>query len=545
MKKLLSIILTAAISAASPISAFANDKTNITVHNTEKHGLYITVGGTKIYCDKTELPFIDENDRTQIPVRAVSNALGKKVDWNDTDKTVTISDYNDTKNTVVFTIDSKSMIKNNNAVNMDTEPKIFDNHTYVPLKFLGEAFECDVKYTTADRFSDITVSRISDFAGFNQADSITVWGNIESLFHEAGGLGSIMPYEGEAPDLNANYISAYKVTMRENDTNSEYDVYWDTLYHKTFVKKDGVLYTANDAFPRFLDSLLEAGGDAIYVVDDKDRELFAKYGWNINYKLSSLTDTLPQFKELGDFSANEYYYLYNNELSKDIGLDLSKYAEKAVTVDIYQLREGMPEKFYPITTARGIVVKYESEIIGAFISVGRHQVENACSLLGKSFDEITNVSFADFIAPLLKSEDDLKSKTPEEIIKLYFKALSEKDEQTAIQCISKVAMFDEIAANILNTDLYDGTPHLPLTNKTFIKDGERRIDNIKSISNLEIKLFNPYNNENFDEKHKSYTVTFDAEYVREETISNGNQYWICTMVYESDNTGWKIASFGH
>ena len=542
MKKLLSIILTAAISAASTISAFANDKTNITVHNTEKHGLYITVGGAKIYCGKTEQPFIDENDRTQIPVRAVSNAMGKKVGWNATDKTVTISDYNDAKNTVVFTIDSKSMLKNNNAVNMDTEPKIFNNHTYVPLKFLGEAFGCDVDYTTEDRFSDITVSRISDFAGFNQADSITVWGDIEGLFHEARALGSIMPYEGETPDLNANYIRAYKVIMNENDTDSEYDVYWDTLYNKTFVKTDGVLYTANDAFPRFLDSLLEAGGDAIYVVDDKDRELFSKYGWNINYKLASLTDTLPQFNELGDFSANEYYYLYNNELSKDIGFDLSKYAEKAVTVDIYQLREGMPEKFYPITTARGIVVKYENEIIGAFISAGRHSVENACSLSGKSFDEITNVSFADFIAPLLKSEDDMKSKTPEEIIKLYFKALSEKDEQTAIQCISKAAMFDGIAANILNTELYDGIPHLPLTNKTFINDSERRIDNIKSISNLEI---NPRDNEISDEKHKSYTVTFDAEYVREETISNGNQYWICTMVYESDNTGWKIASFGH
>ena len=86
---------------------------------------------------------------------------------------------------------------------------------------------------------------------------------------------------------------------------------------------------------------------------------------------------------------------------------------------------------------------------------------------------------------------------------------------------------------------------MPLTNKTFVKDGERRIDNIKSISNVEIKPFNPYNNENSDEKHKSYTVTFDAEYVREESISNGNQYWICTMVYESDNTGWKISSFGH
>ena len=75
----------------------------------------------------------------------------------------------------------------------------------------------------------------------------------------------------------------------------------------------------------------------------------------------------------------------------------------------------MPEKFYPITTARGIVVKYENEIIGAFISTGRHQVENACSLSGKGFDEITNMNFADFIAPLLNSEDDMKSKTPEDI----------------------------------------------------------------------------------------------------------------------------------
>ena len=89
-----------------------------------------------------------------------------------------------------------------------------------------------------------------------------------------------------------------------------------------------------------------------------------------------------------------------------------------------------------------IIMLHTILIIGTFISAGRHSVENSCSLSRKSFDEITNVSFADFMAPLLKSEDDMKSKTPEEIIKRYFKALSEKDEQTAIQCISKVAMFD-------------------------------------------------------------------------------------------------------
>lgn len=281
----------------------------------------------------------------------------------------------------------------------------------------------------------------------------------------------------------------------------EIDVYWDTLYDKTYVESENVLYTANNSFSRFLDSLLEAGENAIYVVDDIDRMYFAKYGWNINYKIASHIEKLPNFAELGEFSAKDYYYIYNNELSKDIGLDLSEYAGKDVSVEIYQLRESMPEKFHPIDNARGIVIKYENEIIGAYISAGRHQVENACSLYGKTFDEIIGQSFGSYISTLLQEETELKSKTPEEIIKLYFNALNEKDEQTAGKCISKLDHFSDITANILNTELYDDTLQLPLTNKTFIEVGEKRIDNIMSISNLEIK---PYTENKVDEKHKAY-----------------------------------------
>ena len=94
----------------------------------------------------------------------------------------------------------------------------------------------------------------------------------------------------------------------------------------------------------------------------------------------------------------------------------------------------------------------------------------------------------------------------------------------------------------MNTELYNDSLNLPLTNKTFIEDGERRIDNVKSVSNLEIK---PFDDEHNDDTHKSFVVTLDIEYEKEETISNGNQYWICDMVYESENTGWKIVGFGH
>ena len=548
MKKIITVILSliTLMVASATVSAY-DGKQVIVVRNTEKHGLYITVGGTKIYCDKTELPFIDENNRTQVAVRAISNAFGKKVIWHESAKVVKISTYGDKEgDTIEFAIGSDEMTKNGEKIKMDTKAQIVDCHTYVPLRYLGEALNCDVEYTEADRFADIIVTRTSDFAGFNQTDSITVWGNIESAFHEGGGLGSIRPFEGEEPDLNGTMIRKYNVVFmsqeKPNEKYMEVDVYWDTLYNKTYAKIDNVLYSANESFPRFLDSLLESGEDAIYVIDETDRVFLLKHGWNINYKISSITETLPQFDELGEFSAKDFYYLYNNELSKDAGLDMSLYAGKDVTVEIYNLRESMPEKFRPIDTARGIIVKFENQIIGAYISSGRHQVEIACSLSGKDFKEITQKTFDEYIAELLKEEASLKLKTPEDIIKLYFDSLSKKDEKTAALCISKTSMFSGLTANILNTELYNDSLNLPLTNKTFIEDGERRIDNVKSVSNLEIK---PFDDEHNDDTHKSFVVTLDIEYEKEETISNGNQYWICDMVYESENTGWKIVGFGH
>ena len=39
-------------------------------------------------------PFVDENGRTQVPIRAVSEMLDCKVDWDDTSKTATITKEN-------------------------------------------------------------------------------------------------------------------------------------------------------------------------------------------------------------------------------------------------------------------------------------------------------------------------------------------------------------------------------------------------------------------------------------------------------------------
>lgn len=520
--------------------AIAADNPVITVYNTEKHGIFITFGSKEIYYNTSEAPFIDKNGRTLIPMANVGDLFSCDTIWDDT--TAGIKDTNDTTFLRLY-IDNDIAELNSEQVKMDTVPVVVDSAVYVPLRFIAEAFGYEVEYTEKDKYADITVTFNADNMGFKSTNTVTVHGSIENIFHESGGLGSAVPYEGEQPDLAANIINEYDVVITYPYGGEEaFPVYWDTLYDKAYIIRNSAMFTVTTDFPRFLDNLLESGQKEDYTVGAYEKELFRKYGWTLDYKINSIDDTLPAMSELGAFSPAEYYYLYNNELSKDIGLDMSSFAGNDITVDIYYIHESMPEKFYPMKTARGIVVKCDDEIIGAYISSGRHSVEASCSLNGKSFEEITGQTFDEFFTPLLKEEQNIVTNNPEEIIRRYFKALADKDEETAISCISKKHMFGDITSNILIGELYDRTLGLPLTNKTFMDSNEKSTDNIKAITNLEIE---PFDNSDDTDTSKTYAVTFNIEYETEESISNGNQYWHCTVIYESDKTGWKIGGFGH
>lgn len=78
-------------------------------------------------------------------------------------------------------------------------------------------------------------------------------------------------------------------------------------------------------------------------------------------KLVAFIDSLMEntnITALSGFNPNAYYFAYNNEFSKDIGLDMSGYSNTAdIDVDIYRIHESMPQEFYPIQDDRGIVVK--------------------------------------------------------------------------------------------------------------------------------------------------------------------------------------------
>ena len=81
------------------------------------------------------------NDRTYVPFRALGEALGAKVEWDNDARTVT---YVLGDNTVVMTIGDTTYTVNGEEKTMDVAPEISGERTYVPVRFVGEALGFNV-----------------------------------------------------------------------------------------------------------------------------------------------------------------------------------------------------------------------------------------------------------------------------------------------------------------------------------------------------------------------------------------------------------------
>jgi hypothetical protein len=81
-------------------------------------------------------PFIDESNRTQLPVRAVADMLNCDVSWDAESQAVII-----TKDdiTMKLSIGSNEIIVNDKTIIMDTAAKIENDRTYIPGRYIGEA----------------------------------------------------------------------------------------------------------------------------------------------------------------------------------------------------------------------------------------------------------------------------------------------------------------------------------------------------------------------------------------------------------------------
>lgn len=132
IKKLLSsiIIITMLLSTLTVFSTGSQEQVTVTLD-----------GETILFPDAQ--PFLDTRDRTLVPIRFVSEAMGAEVGWEDSTTTVTIKKGRDT---IVYTIGNLGAELNGVKYAFDTIGILKDERTFVPLRFISELLNCKVDW---------------------------------------------------------------------------------------------------------------------------------------------------------------------------------------------------------------------------------------------------------------------------------------------------------------------------------------------------------------------------------------------------------------
>ena len=99
------------------------------------NSLIVMVNGSIVSFPDAQ-PFIDSNDRTQMPVRALTESLGADVEWDESTQTVTIRKDNVI---ILLMIGSDTIYVNGTKSKMDTAAMTINNRNYIPIRYIAEA----------------------------------------------------------------------------------------------------------------------------------------------------------------------------------------------------------------------------------------------------------------------------------------------------------------------------------------------------------------------------------------------------------------------
>ena len=131
----------------------------------------IVLNGQTLLCDS---PPQIRNDRTVVPISSIVKPLGGTADFNGVDRTVTVTVSG---KSILFTIDSTSVLVNGTAKQLDTPAIIINDRTMIPVRFLAEELGYNVRWDGTSRTVYIDTpetKQISDVWVTKSDNSVTI-----------------------------------------------------------------------------------------------------------------------------------------------------------------------------------------------------------------------------------------------------------------------------------------------------------------------------------------------------------------------------------
>ncbi len=274
-----------------------------------------TWGKTKIILNAKDIdfpdaePFINQDERTLVPIRFVAEALKAQVDWEPEKNRVIIKK----DKTIELQIGKDEIIVDGKNELIDTSAIIVRDRTYVPLRLISENFgatvEWEPKYKTVNIITKDATAKDFVFeslsAGNNRTMAINKYGKVFIL----GNIDSTCQDSISCMKELVNYYPLDNVTQACSNYNGA-------------LKKDGTIwiwgnqdyaYYKNEIVQEFKEpfQVIEAGSDNQMISDgvNKGMQMLKKDGsvWR-----------LERIKETN--LSNSIYYSYNNIISPIEGL---------------------------------------------------------------------------------------------------------------------------------------------------------------------------------------------------------------------------------
>lgn len=143
IKKVLCLILTV-LSLTGATTATANND------------IVVKIDGRQIDFD---VPPLLINDRTMVPLRAIFEAIGATVYWNENTQTVTSVKEG---TVIILTINDPQMYVNGSSVTLDSPACVVNNRTLVPIRAISEAFNIGIDWDGTANTVVITTDKTSN-----------------------------------------------------------------------------------------------------------------------------------------------------------------------------------------------------------------------------------------------------------------------------------------------------------------------------------------------------------------------------------------------
>ncbi|MFZ5595858.1 MAG: stalk domain-containing protein [Bacillota bacterium] len=126
----------------------------------------VIINGNRLTTDVA--PYIKDN-RVLVPFRALFEALGATVGWDNVNQVVT-----GTRNgkEIKLTIDSKTAYVDGKAVELDVPATISNGRTFVPLRFVGESLGAEVSWDEASQTVKVSLGAASSAVTVSKAITI-------------------------------------------------------------------------------------------------------------------------------------------------------------------------------------------------------------------------------------------------------------------------------------------------------------------------------------------------------------------------------------